>query len=391
MRLPAQLNVSNVDIEDVDAEFIGEIVRKAIIEEQVEDELQRDYYRQYRVGAESFKLETALPSWHVAKSEVVDITELCEFIPAERRRDFDSKYLVASEERTTLPVEFYAHQLIDFDFTDDEQVLGFSVKYGILCFNSYDEFIHTRFGEPLLMQGREVNTQIVEQLPSLLKRKRGRAEAATDFNPALIHDRAKFDAFISAATENTALNNIGVFDTLYPFENVRTSLIIAQQRFRALLGMVASEAPDEAKRKIETRLGIKASELPFEGYEALDFLNYGGKRLEVKVLIKRGRTYEEASAHKGGSLYRANKGKNFAAAICNQFIDVLAMYDDWNYCNYCGRPFKRKQHDGNTKTKTDKKPPRPTMYCCEKCRNTAGNERKKEHREQLNRTNRRAK
>lgn len=301
--------------------------------------------------------------WGVASSDVLDITPLLE--PLGRLNGhYESKYLAGGGFRWELPIELYAHQLMDYDFTDDAQVVEFSVKYGILCLDPNDEYAHFTPEQKGSMKSFLSQAQEMQLLPYMMDNYGMEGIAgALSAHPSL----DGYEAFIETASHfalPASLNKTMLM--LYPFENVRTSLITAQERFATLFRMLADE-------------------MPRDGYEALDFLNYGNISKSVRLeLYHQGQRFD---------VFSLTPSNNFASAICNQFIDTLANPEDWKYCKWCDRPFKRKQpSEGVTKKprcRSNKKPGTPPIYCCDKCKNDANNERKKQRKEQLNRTNRR--
>lgn len=337
--------------------FIDRLIFECELEKEFE-ELDRARYASFvGKGGHPF-LAASVPMWRIANPEVVDVSPLVAVLKSGGRNcfDLDEKYLTGGSYRSTLPVEFYAHQLIDFDFTDDEQVLEFSTKYGVLCLDAKDAHAHFTPSEYKAMSAREYGIATIEALPRCIA-ENGVQGAALAFR---VHRKRKYyGAFVDAAQTITLPDTFNGESELYPFENVRTSLITAQQRFRALLEMLSDE-------------------LPANGYEALDFLNHA-KGKNGAVLCR-------YSKSKLQGRFSSNEQGGFVSAICNQFLDTLAIPEEWSYCAWCEHPFKRKQRsEGATippRSRKNKRPGTPPIYCCDKCKDNAGNARKKKAREQ---------
>lgn len=213
-----------------------------------------------------------------------------------------------------LPIEFFNHDLMEVDASDDGSVAGFARAWGL-------PFHPARFG----------------------------------FWPSIVKFREVADAM--RETDAIAEAHSGAeWETLYlSMSEARLSISHLQSAVADLRRLVKGDAWDDDREYVTL----------------FNCANRDERALAVPVPIEFGPIKHEMFLDHGAWIELDDWGFQRATytltnAICAQVVETVANPAPWQVCEYCGKPFKLQRDYSPRKAKTDRKQTQ-RKYCCNRC------------------------
>ncbi len=288
-----------------------------------------------------------------------------------------NSYLIEdlSKEAPGLPVEFYAHQLLEVDPYNADSLLEFASRWGVPHHPCRD------FGNGWPERPSGV---FFEEVPLMKSISSGYLNTCED-------RRMLAGIMATNAARGFGMRRISSKRLELPPDYMAASFVFGAPALWRELGDTESrksisfrggnvvsllevsavvEASQRAIRSLLVWVGdALAGRCDIAGfpqetvfYDAWEFASYAATRGAIPA--------DSRAADMDGS---------FTAAVFDQFQATLISPEPWKICanDECRKPFKRKQNSPGATSKSGRYSP-SARYCCEKCRNSAGNRRKKQ-------------